>query len=57
MELAADLLRQDPSAGDGCELDNSVAGWMLTRPVGPAGARQYAEAAVRLARREIGAEG
>ena len=47
---ALDLLRDDIGMADGCDQNNSVAGAVLTRPLGPAGARWAAEAAVRKAR-------
>lgn len=52
---AVRILRDDPSAGDGCERDNSVAGGVLTRAVPPV-PRWATEAAVREARQVLDQE-
>lgn len=54
-ELALALLRSQPSlledARDGAAVGNTIAGGLLTRPLGPIGARWAAEAAVARALR------
>ncbi|MEK7750337.1 MAG: hypothetical protein AAB654_00375 [Acidobacteriota bacterium] len=51
VEAALELLRGNArlieDAKIGARVNNSIAGSLLTRPLGPIGARQYAEAAVR----------
>ncbi|MEK7750436.1 MAG: hypothetical protein AAB654_00875 [Acidobacteriota bacterium] len=53
VELALNLLRGNTNliqdAKIGSKVNNSLAGALLCRPIGPIGARQYAEAAVRQA--------
>jgi len=57
VQLALELLRSDADlledAREGAPVGNSLAGSLLTRPLGPLGARQYAEAAVREALRRL----
>jgi hypothetical protein len=60
VRLALALLREDPAvladARIGAPRGNSIAGGVLTRPLGPIGSRQVAEAAVREAIRIIDEE-
>jgi hypothetical protein len=49
-ELVAD-------AREGAEVGNTIAGAILTRPLGPIGSRQVAEAAVRAALKVLDKEG
>lgn len=59
--LAYDLLKGSPEliadAEVGAPLGNSVAGALLCTPIGPIGARQYAEQAVRNALALLAREG
>ncbi len=57
IEMAKRAIKDDPSLAEGCDVGNSVMGALLTRPMGPAGGRQYAEAAVRAAVAELAADG
>ena len=60
VELALALLRGNADliadAKIGSRVNNSLAGGVLTRPLGPIGARQYAEAAVREALKVLARE-
>jgi len=57
LDLALELLREDRAYAAGCEHGNSLAGWSLTQPVGPCGARWAAEAVVCEALAQLEAEG
>jgi len=57
VQLALELLRGDADliadARIGSKVNNSLAGSLLTRPLGPIGSRQAAEGAVREALRRL----